>query len=275
MTTKKETEERDKRIQKINHTISDLVYDKLALKKAYNYYHGKMDLDQYKHMEENYGRGTPTQIKFIPLIKKHVDALVGHFIDLPLNIQISCKDESTLSNIFREKQLYIYSKVKEEYIKDLNNQILTTFGIQGNPIPKDPLTEEYLNNLMQDLDKNFISEYEITAQNIITYLSQSRDIDLFTKARMLFTDLLITGTAYYKEYPSESGDNIVFETLDPINTFIQRNPNSYYLKDSPRAVCRYRMTIDQVLHKYNNELDEEDKEKLRNELSVFNTEDDQ
>ena len=59
-----------------------------------------MDLDQYKHMEENYGIGTPTQIKFIPLIKKHVDALVGHFIDLPLNIQISCKDESTLSNIF-------------------------------------------------------------------------------------------------------------------------------------------------------------------------------
>lgn len=275
MTTKKETEERDKRIQKINHTISDLVYDKLALKKAYNYYHGKMDLDQYKHMEENYGIGTPTQIKFIPLIKKHVDALVGHFIDLPLNIQISCKDESTLSNIFREKQLYIYSKVKEEYIKDLNNQILTTFGIQGNPVPKDPLTEEYLNNLIQDLDKNFISEYEIAAQNIITYLSQSRDIDLFTKARMLFTDLLITGTAYYKECPSESGDNIIFETLDPINTFIQRNPNSYYLKDSPRAVCRYRMTIDQVLHKYNNELDEEDKEKLRNELSVFNTEDDQ
>ena len=275
MSTKKETEERDKRIRKINHTISDLVYDKLAIKKAYNYYHGKMDLDQYKHLEENYGIGTPTQIKFIPLIKKHVDALVGKFIDLPLNIQISCKDESTLSNIFREKQLYINSQVNSEYLSDLYNQILTKFGLQGNPLPKDPLTEEYINNLKQDLDKNFISEYEIAAQNIVTYLSQSRNIDLFTKARMLFTDLLISGTTYFKEYPSESDNNIEFETLDPVDTFIQRNPNSYYLKDSPRAVCRYRMTIDQVLHKYNNELDEEDKEKLREGLSTFNVEDDQ
>ena len=154
MTTKKETEERDKRIQKINHTISDLVYDKIALKKAYNYYHGKMDLDQYKHLEENYGIGTPTQIKFIPLIKKHVDALVGHFLDLPLNIQISCKDSNTLSNIFREKQLYIDSQVRDIYIKDLQNQILTKFGLQGTP-PTDPLTEEYLNNLVNDLNKNF------------------------------------------------------------------------------------------------------------------------
>ena len=49
------------------------MYDKVAIRKAYNYYHGKMDLDQYKHFEENYGIGTPTQIQFIPLIKKHID----------------------------------------------------------------------------------------------------------------------------------------------------------------------------------------------------------
>jgi hypothetical protein len=274
MTTKKETEERDKRIQKINHTISDLVYDKIALKKAYNYYHGKMDLDQYKHLEENYGIGTPTQIKFIPLIKKHVDALVGHFLDLPLNIQISCKDSNTLSNIFREKQLYIDSQVRDIYIKDLQNQILTKFGLQGTP-PTDPLTEEYLNNLVNDLNKNFISEYEITAQNLITYLSQSRNIDLRTKSRILFTDLLITGTAYYKEYPSESGDNIELETLNPINTFIERNPNSYYLKDSPRAVCRYYMTPEQILHKYHKELDDESRKKLEEGLIRHGSQDGQ
>lgn len=270
MTTKKESEEKDKRIKKINGTISDLVYDKTAIKKAYKYYHGEMDIDQYRHMEENYGIGTPTQIKFIPLIKKHVDALVGHFIDLPLNMQISCKDKSTLSAIFREKQIHINSKVMNEYLRDLYNNVLTIFGIQGNPFPKDPLTLEYIENLKQDLDKNFISEYEVAAQNIITYLSQSRDIDLSTKARMLLTDLLISGTTYYKEYPSESNDNIELETLDPVDTFIERNPNSYYLKNSPRGVCRYKMTVEQVLQKYNNELSDEDKEKLRNDLAVYN-----
>ena len=41
---------------------------------------------------------------------------------------------------------------------------------------------------------------------------------------------------------------------------------SYYLNKSPRAVCRYYMTVDQILSKYNSELTESDKTKLRDEL---------
>lgn len=255
---------RNEKIQKINHHISDLVYDKEKIRKAYNYYHGQMDMDQYKHLEENYGIGTPTQIKFIPLIKKHIDALVGHFLDLPLNMQISCKDQDTLSNIFREKQLRINQELFQQYIQDLNNQILSTF--YGANKTTDPITEEKINKLIQDLNKNFISEYEVTAQNLIKYLAQSRNIDLLLKARLALTDLLISGTVYYKEYPTPNKNNIELELLNPINTFVEKNPNSYYLKDSRRAVCRYYLTAEQILHKYNDELNEEDKEKLREDL---------
>ena len=47
---------------------------------------------------------------------------------------------------------------------------------------------------------------------------------------------------------------------------MEKNPNSYYLNKSPRAVCRYYMTVDQILSKYNSELTEADKTKLRDEL---------
>ena len=55
-------------------TIAELVFPKWDLQKAYNYYNGKMDADQYRYIEEQYGVGNPTSIKFIPLIKKHIDA---------------------------------------------------------------------------------------------------------------------------------------------------------------------------------------------------------
>lgn len=257
---------KDYQIQKANQAISDLIYDKVAIRKAYNYYHGKMDLDQYKHFEENYGIGTPTQIQFIPLIKKHIDYLVGKFLDAPLNMQITCKDQKTLSLINRERQLKVLDGVRELYMSNLYNTILSKFGDQNTPVTKDPLTEKSLQLLKEDIDKNFISEYEIAAQNIITYLSQSKSIDLDIKARLLMTDLLISGTLYFKTQPSRSGNNVDIEGLNPINTFVEKNPNSYYLNKSPRAVCRYYMTVDQILSKYNSELTESDKTKLRDEL---------
>jgi hypothetical protein len=36
-----------------------------------------------------------------------VDALVGEYLDVPILPKISCKDEETVNNIFREKQLKI------------------------------------------------------------------------------------------------------------------------------------------------------------------------
>ena len=49
----------EKEVSKINETIGALVYDKIAIRKAYNYYHAHRDADQFKHLELNYGIGTP------------------------------------------------------------------------------------------------------------------------------------------------------------------------------------------------------------------------
>ena len=41
---------KDAEIKKINKCISELVYEKTQLKKAYNYYHGERDADQFKYL---------------------------------------------------------------------------------------------------------------------------------------------------------------------------------------------------------------------------------
>ena len=94
---------KDELIEQTNSIIGELVYDKTELQRAYNYYNGKRDAEQFRYLEENFGIGSPTSVKFTPLLRKHIDALVGEYLGIPIVPKVSCKDESTISNIFRDK----------------------------------------------------------------------------------------------------------------------------------------------------------------------------
>ena len=158
--------EDEKYIQrKADQIISALVYDKDHLRKAYNYYNGVMDKDQYRYIEENYGIGSPTSVQFIPLIRRHVDALVGRHLQTKVKPKVTCKDSKTLTNIFREKQLKINEEVHKRYMDQLNNNLMYAFMDESEKKNKQPpvdkATELEIQKLRDDIDKNFISEYEL------------------------------------------------------------------------------------------------------------------
>lgn len=123
---------------------------------------------------------------------------------------------------------------------------------------QDPTIKKDLQDLMEDLDYGFQSQYEIAAQNVIQYLLQSRDTDIYTKLRMLLIDLLVTGYTFYRVLPTVGGNNIRIEVLNPLNTFIDRNPNSVYVKDSYRAVVRRWLTKTEILNQYGKDLSKDD-----------------
>ena len=226
---------KEKEIEKINKCINELVYDKVQLRKAYNYYHCTRDEEQFRHIEDNYGIGTPTAVGFTPLIKKHVDVLVGEYLELDPDLQITCKDDKTISNIMRDKQLKIHEAAYKHFEQQLNNVILQVFGDGKEPVV-DALFEQEMERIKKDTERSYVSEYEIAAQNILNYIKNSRDIDLKNKMRDLLTDLLIGGMCYYRTRPK--GDTISLEILNPLDTFVERNFNEFYLNKSPRAVVR-------------------------------------
>lgn len=249
-------------IDKTNEAIAELVYDKYELQKAYNYYNGKRDPEQFRYLEENFGIGSPTSVEFTPLLKKHVDALVGEYLGTPILPKVSCKDSDTISNITREKQLEI-TKGIVKFLKDhLSNAILSF--IDGKDIT-DKAVKTQLDKVIQDIDQSFISQYEIAAQNIIHYLMQSRETDLITKLRQLLTDLLIAGYTFFRVKSSFSGTNVEIEVLNPLNTFVDRNPESPYVKKSYRVVIRKWMSKSQILAKYGKEISREDLKRLKDE----------
>lgn len=246
-------------IEKTNRIVSELVYPKYQMQKAYNYYNGKRDPEQFRYLEENFGIGNPTAVEFIPLIKKHVDALVGEYLGTPIIPKVSCKDSKTISNIAREKQLSISREVNNFLKSKLQSQLLDF--IDGKNIT-DTHIEKQLQDLIDDLDKNFISEYEIAAQNVIEYIMQSRDTDMITKLRQLLLDLLITGYTYYKVKPSSRGNNVCIEVLNPLNTFVDYHPESPYAKTAQRAVVRRWLSKEQILNLYGKDLSKEDLDKF-------------
>jgi len=241
-------------LDNIDRAINELVYEKTSIIKAYNYYHGKRDPEQFRHLEENYGIGTPTSVEFIPLIRKHIDVLIGEYLTIPVLPKISCKDSSTLSNIHRDKQLALNNIAISELKKHLNNYI---YGeITGNP--SDIEVKRRIMSMMEDVDRNFISNYEIAAQNIVEYVKQSREIDFINKRKTILTDLLVSGTCYFMTGPTPSKTAPEFTVLNPIDTFIDRNPLHVYLKKSQRAVVRWYLNKHQILSKYGKELSKDD-----------------
>ena len=247
-------------VDKTNKAINELVYDKEALRKAYNYYNCKRDKEQFKYLEENYGIGQPTAVEFIPLIRKHVDALVGEYLNVPILPKVSCKDTETINNIFRERQLKISTECYNLLQNNLKNNLLR---ILGSKDMQDLNIKEQLDKLIEDINENFISEYEIAGQNIVEYIIQSRNIDLSTKLKQLFVDLLVTGYTFYRVHPSTSGHNIQIECLNPLNVFPDLNYDSPYINESYRIVVRKFLTRNQILSKYGNFLSKEDIAKVK------------
>lgn len=253
---------KQKEIEKINKHIGELVYDKTQLKKAYNYYHCVRDKDQFAYLEENYGIGAPTTVGFSPLVKKHIDVLVGEYLELDPDMQITCKDSNTISNIMREKQLKIDAELYSFLQKYLQNSIIQIL-LEGKNPTFDPFIEKELQKIKTNVETDFVSNYEIAAQNILSYIKHSRDIDLKNKLRELFTDILIAGVCYYRTKPSGSKNNLCFEVLNPLDTFIERNPNKFYLNRSPRAVIRRYLTREQIFAEFGSELTPEAKALLK------------
>jgi hypothetical protein len=254
----------EKMIKRTDEIIAELVREKVEFQKAYNYYHGIRDEEQFKYLEENFGIGSPTSVKMTPMVKKHIDALIGEYLGTPILPKISCKDSETISAITREKSLAI-AKGVTQFLQDHLNTTLVQF-LDGKDTT-DKAIKQQIDKIKEDIDQSFISKFEIAAQNVIQYVMQSRHTDMITKLRQLLLDLLITGYTFFKIKESSNKTNIQIEVLDPLNTFIDRNPESPYIKDSYKVVVRHWFTKQQIRNRYGKDLTKSDLKKLNDEWS--------
>lgn len=248
--------------------IGELVKEKEHLFKAYNYFNGVRDHYQYEHLEKNEGVGNPTSIGFTPLVRKHVEAIVGEYLTTDPKPRISCKDKKTLSNIFRDKELAIAQKTKQwlsQYLENAIYSAIFTGGQEQNGQQQQIVDQEIQREMTEIEDmvnRNFISNYEIAAQNICNYVLQDRRIDFKNKLEQLFLNMLISGESYYRVVKSHNGTNFRLELCDPMNTWVDKDPKSRYMKNGHKSVIRKWMTEEEIIIKYGDYLTESDIKEL-------------
>ena len=244
--------------------IGELVKEKEHLFKAYNYFNGVRDHYQYEHLEKNEGVGNPTSIGFTPLVRKHVEAIVGEYLTTDPKPRISCKDKKTLSNIFRDKELAVAQKIKQwlsQYLENAIYSAIFTGGQEQNGQQQQIVDQEIQREMTEIEDmvnRNFISNYEIAAQNICNYVLQDRRIDFKNKLEQAFLNMLIAGETYYQVVKSHNGTNFKVELLDPMNTWVDKDPKSRYMKNGHKSVIRKWMTEEEIIIKYGDYLTESD-----------------
>lgn len=247
-----------------DYIIGDLVHEKEYLYKAYDYYNGIRDIYQYEALEKNFGIGNPTSVDFVPLIRKHIDAIVGEYLSTKISPKISCKDEKTLTNINRDKQLEIAHKTHQYLKQFLENSILD--AIAGKPQQEekivDPVVQQELKEIQDSVGRSFISNYEIAGQNIVEYILQSRKMDFKNKLQQMLLDLLIAGQTYYKVVESPAGTNFRIEVYSPLNVFVDKNPKTKYMKDGYKSVVRKWMTTEEIIITYGADLTQKDIDSL-------------
>ena len=264
--TEKEKESEEYLVSCIDLAIAELIKEKDYLRKAYNYYNGLRDAQQFRHLEENFGIGTATSIEFIPLIRRHVDALVGQYLQNKIKPKVTCKDKPTLNKIERAKQLAIYqgevNQLKTQFETNFNFAFATPTDKNTQQVPVDIAVENELAKLKDEIARNFVSEFEIAAQNVLQHLIQSKSIDIYNKLKTLLLDILIAGQCYYKVSVRHKGETPHIDVLNPFDVFYDRTTISQYIKSSPRTIARRWMYKDEVLNKYGHKFNKGDVERL-------------
>lgn len=258
-----EVSKQDKLIEEADKIIGELVYDKQDLRKAYNYYLGVMDKDQYAYIEDVYGLGNASALEFIPLVKRHIDVLIGEHIDNKFDPKVTCKDYKTLENIRKMKQDKVSSEEMNLLKRKLSDNIHAALFRSGSP---SPYNDEEMKQLIDSVNSSFISEYEVSAQYLIEYIKQSREVFLEYKRQELMRDYLITGQCYYQVAYDREGYLPTIEVHSPLNVFFKRNFASPYVRHSQKAVIRRYMSPQQVIAKYGRYLSDEEIEELEDIL---------
>jgi hypothetical protein len=160
---------------------------------------------------------------------------------------------------------------------------------QGNPPPEQQqganpeeaqkVMQDYEQSMMNEVDKTLTpgeiekymaTEYqearEILVQKIINYLV--RELDMRNLMNDSFKHGLVAGEEW--SWVGIVNGQPLVEVLNPLNVFYHKSPEVKYIQDGEYAGYRHRMTVTDILNRWEEDLSEDAKEKLEGHMSGVN-----
>ena len=232
----------------IDHWIANLIRDKRHVKTYRDYYSGLRDNKDFEYLTNNFGIGTPSTLKFTNIIKPRVDSIVSQIESDTHHYSVSCTDNKTIDAIQETKKKAKIDAVMGALDGFSKQMQATTADGEGKTTYAELVTN--LDNLTKKHNSNYLSDFEIAAQRVLTYFEKSNQMDIKQKLKILVLDLIVTGECYYRVYYDRIGADPILEIIKPENFFHNKNTNSPYINGTDAVVHREYMTHKEIAINY-------------------------
>lgn len=218
--------------------------------------HYKKILNPYNATEEKYKR-FPATLRNYDLMKGIIRRYVGEYIKNPHDFIIGANNAEVvlarnaklrheLSIIVQEK---IAAQIQQSYAEWLNEG--------NNPNQFNPQEEIDIEAFAKEFNENYIDDISAQGQELLNVIQDITE-DTLLYARAYF-DYVTFGECY--TYTDIVGSSIVKRVVSPRDAF-PINTDAMFIEDSDMFACRRKLTYQQIVDEFYDDLDEKQKEFL-------------
>jgi hypothetical protein len=237
-------------------TYGDINYNGRSsrYKKQINYdlFNGRLDQNDFQYILNPFGFNEsefPATMQHYDIISPKIQLLMGEEIKRPFNFKVVSHDPDAISQLEEKKKEmlmdYLYTILVPA--EDQAQQAQAQQELEANDPdaaamakPKTPAQiEKYINYDYQDIR-------EITAQNILEYLTRKDDLEL--KFNAGFKDALISGEEIY--WVGEVSGNPTVRLCNPLDIRVILDPDSPWIEDSQAVIEERWLTLSTVLDEF-------------------------
>ena len=208
-------------------------------------------------MEQNFGFGNPTDVKFTPLMKTRINMLVGIMLSQDIDLEVTAIDKNTLDKIAEDKK---------EHTKAFNNRLINESLVStktGKDFESDVLAK--LNNFESE---EFISRYQSDAQHLVNFFENSSLYNLKYIKEQLYTNAIIDGEFIFREVPVEHKVYPQIEVCQSQDVFFLKSKGSIDIKTTDAFVHRKLMSKRQVLIELGRFMNKKQKKDFLADMSI-------
>jgi len=219
-------------------------------------YAGIRDPEEYQYLTDNYGIGNPLDLKFTPVVRNRIEALIGLLSATTFDWKVSVIDDESIRTADIMKSAKILNGIFSQF-----EQQAEIANLYDDPILKKDINT-IIKEAKEETEKNWINIFEKSANNLVKYYKEDSDILLKELMKIFLEDIAVVGECAFRVLPKEYGKLPVPKVLLPENFYYDLPPGKKFIKESRRAVYLEYMTKKDVLQEWGHLMTQEQLDEL-------------
>jgi hypothetical protein len=220
-----------------------------VMNRLYESYNGVKNREALRFIENTYGRQNKAKFISYRLGRNKLELLKGEFLNQPLKPTVS-----TINSEARIKKLDDADLVRGAINAREELNKLKEAGVdvmEGMELPEGDPDEVWNSMTFKDKNEHVM---QVILENAVN------ELELKNKLQKNFLDLMITSSLYGKVEIDDEG-NVSYVQIDPRDAIFVEIIGDDFIEQSPIKGARYRMTVSEVMSKYN--LDKNQRDQLK------------